>query len=66
VYENLDAIVAFVAKMKGIRIPREAIAHIDTEVKERDRLTFLGRVAAHAGGRGSAIGSGMESTPSAR
>jgi hypothetical protein len=58
VYENLDSIVDFVRSMQGTRIPREAVAHIDTEVKERARVNFFEQVAAGARARRRATGPG--------
>lgn len=41
-----EAIVAFVEHWRGRRVPREAIAHLDTNVKEATRLAFMIKVAS--------------------
>jgi hypothetical protein len=38
---SLSAIESFVSKWKGKRVPREAIAHLDLEVKESQRVKFF-------------------------
>jgi len=38
---GLSAIESFVSKWKGKRVPREAIAHLDLEVKESRRVKFF-------------------------
>ncbi len=45
-----DAIKGFVTRVKGARVPRDPIAHLDVRLKERKRLEFLDRVTQ--GGRG--------------
>jgi glycosyltransferase involved in cell wall biosynthesis len=39
-------IAAFLEHWRGRRVPREAIAHLDTSVKETRRLAFMARVVA--------------------
>ena len=41
VYEHVDDIAAFTRAMKGRRIPRSLVEHIDTSNKESQRLQFL-------------------------
>ena len=41
VTEALDAIDAFVTASRGVRVPREAVAHIDVRVKEGQRLALF-------------------------
>lgn len=41
---SLERIRTFVHEWKGRRVPREAVAHLDTNVKELRRLEFLERV----------------------
>jgi len=41
VVTHLGQIRDFVTRMRGVRVPREAIAHLDAAGKERDRLQFL-------------------------
>lgn len=41
-----DAIAAFVERWRGRRVPRAAIAHINTDVKETRRLAFMGQILA--------------------
>lgn len=38
-------ILAFIDHWRGRRVPRSAVAHLDTGVKERQRLAFLARLA---------------------
>lgn len=45
-------IKAFVQRWFGKRVPRERIAHIDTTVKEVDRLCFFRRILSDIGFRG--------------
>jgi hypothetical protein len=40
-----DAIAAFIEHWRGRRVAREAVAHLDTSVKEAARLAFMARVA---------------------
>lgn len=40
-----EAVRRFMEAHRGERVPREAVAHLDTEVKEARRLAFLSRVA---------------------
>lgn len=53
VVDHLEEIRDFVARMQGVRVPREAIAHLDAGRKERERLQFLARCAGDGldGGR---------------
>jgi hypothetical protein len=44
VASHLPEIEAFVAGWKGQRVPRDAVRHLDTEVKEQQRLAFFGRL----------------------
>ncbi|MFP6667571.1 MAG: glycosyltransferase family 4 protein [Pirellulales bacterium] len=39
--ENIDAIRQFVERAKNMRVPREAIGHLDIRQKERKRLFFF-------------------------
>jgi hypothetical protein len=41
VESNLDKIRRFVSEVKGRRIERETIAHIDVKIKELQRFKFL-------------------------
>ena len=41
-----DAIAAFVEHWRTRRVPRAAIAHLDTSVKETARLAFMAKIAA--------------------
>lgn len=41
-----DSIAAFAAAWRGRRVPRSAIAHLDTAVKEARRLDFMASVVA--------------------
>ena len=41
VIDALDAIDAFVTGSRGVRVPREAVAHIDVKVKEGQRLALF-------------------------
>jgi glycosyltransferase involved in cell wall biosynthesis len=43
---NLDLIKAFVTRMRGVRVPRNEIQHLDTSHKERQRLDFFTTVLA--------------------
>jgi hypothetical protein len=45
VADSLQEIEAFVARWKGRRVPREAVARIDVGEKERERLAFLESLA---------------------
>lgn len=38
---GLGEIRDFVARMKGVRVPREAVEHLDVRRKERARLDFM-------------------------
>lgn len=42
---GLDDIREFAARMGGVRVPREAVEHLDVRRKERTRLDFLESVA---------------------
>jgi glycosyltransferase involved in cell wall biosynthesis len=44
VIDGLDAIDEFVHRVNGHRIPREAVAHVHTERKERERLAMFQEV----------------------
>lgn len=46
VEERVDDIERFVHAMQGKRVPREAIAHLDVAVKERERLAFFNEIVA--------------------
>lgn len=46
VREHTEAIKQFVHAMRGKRVPREAIAHLDVRVKEGERLAFFEEVVA--------------------
>ncbi len=39
--DAIDAIDAFVTRSRGVRVPREAVAHIDVRVKEGQRLALF-------------------------
>lgn len=39
--DAIDAIDAFVTRSRGVRIPREAVAHIDIRVKEEQRMALF-------------------------
>lgn len=39
-----DRIAQWLARWQGRRVPRAAVAHLDTDVKERQRLAFLERI----------------------
>jgi glycosyltransferase involved in cell wall biosynthesis len=41
-----EAIAAFVARWRHQRVPRDAIAHLDTSVKESARLAFMAKIVA--------------------
>ena len=43
-----DAIAAWLERWQGRRVPRAAVAHLDTEQKEKRRLAFLTRIAARS------------------
>lgn len=45
VERSLEAIKAFVARIKGTRVPRERIVHLDVRIKEASRIAFLREVA---------------------
>lgn len=45
VEDGVSAIQAFVHEWMGRRVPRTAIAHLDSHLKERERLSFLQRVS---------------------
>ncbi len=45
VASSLDRIADFVARAPQLRVPREAIAHLDVGVKEVQRLAFIEQVA---------------------
>lgn len=49
VESHLGEIRAFVERMRGIRVPREAVAHIDDARKETARLEFFAEVVRHSG-----------------
>lgn len=42
-----EAIASFVSAWRGRRVPRAAVAHLDTAVKEARRLAFMARVVAN-------------------
>jgi hypothetical protein len=44
VVDSLDQIDAFVTRVRGHRVPREQVAHLDWQVKEPRRLAFIQRV----------------------
>jgi hypothetical protein len=44
VIDAQDAIDAFVARSRGVRVPREAVAHLDVAVKEEQRLALFDEV----------------------
>lgn len=51
----LPEIRAFVGRMRGVRVPREAIMHVDSARKEAERLAFFEHVVRRAAaGRGAA------------
>lgn len=43
---NLETIRGFVERMRGQRVDRESIRHLDVEAKERERLRFMSGVLA--------------------
>lgn len=45
---SLDYIRRFVTRMRGVRVPREAVEHLDVRRKERKRLDFMEDVLANA------------------
>lgn len=43
---NINTIREFVERVRGQRVDRSSIAHLDIEVKERERLRFMARIAS--------------------
>lgn len=41
---SASAIAAFAHRMQGVRVPRAGVAHLDLRLKERERLSFLGKL----------------------
>jgi hypothetical protein len=43
---HLPAIRQFVERMRGVRVPRDQVQHLDVRMKEQQRLAFFQRVVA--------------------
>ena len=50
ILDHVAEISGFVSDWQGRRVPRAAIAHLDSDFKEARRLEFLAQVAGDAGG----------------
>jgi hypothetical protein len=45
IVSSIDAIVGFVERSRGVRVPRAAVTRLDVSIKEEARLEFLGNAA---------------------
>ncbi|MFF2484028.1 glycosyltransferase [Paenibacillus sp. NPDC058071] len=51
IVKRLEAIDAFAARWKGRRVDRESLGHLDTAVKEAQRVDYMNRIASAKGKR---------------